>query len=386
MARRASSGTTTARWAAIVAAVASVLVVGSGQPAGASHMTVTEVRGSAYGYSCVASLFGGFFACTPPGPTPTVSLAPDASNSPQSASVTSARAGAGPATFFSSGPIAVGTAGTLGPSGSVTSSANIDNVNASGQEGFTATNLASTCTASPTGVSGSTTITGGTLHTDNGDEDPTNSIPDHPAVDVTLDANPALNTTYEGHIHIGNTTDNFRYVFNEQVVNPEGSITVNAGHQYLLGPIAVGDLILGQVVCGVTLPPQPASDLVVGDITDTPDPVPPGGTVTYSVPVTNHGSDNASGITLFSSVSRGASITGGTTDDGGTCTVVRGKTQGLSCDLGALASNESETVTITVTPRRPGTITFTSSVSAAGTDDANPSDNTATEATAVVRP
>lgn len=174
------------------------------------------------------------------------------------------------------------------------------------------------------------------------------------------------------------------HVYNEQVVNPDGSITVNAGHQYLLGPIAVGDLILGQVVCGVTVPPQPASDLVVDDITDTPDPVPPGGTVTYSVPVTNHGSDDASGITLFSSVSRGASITGGTTDDGGTCTVVRGRTTGLSCDLGALASGESETVTITVTPHRPGTITFTSSVSAAGTDDANPSDNTATEQTAVV--
>jgi len=144
----------------------------------------------------------------------------------------------------------------------VTSSANIANVNASGQENFTAGNLASSCSASETGVSGSTTITAGTLVTDNGDSDPTNSIPDHPPVTEILPASPAPNTTYAGHVHIGNMTDSFRWVFNEQTINADGSFTVNAGHQSLLGPSATGNLILGQVVCGVTAgapPPPPPS-------------------------------------------------------------------------------------------------------------------------------
>jgi len=141
----------------------------------------------------------------------------------------------------------------------VTSSTNIANVNASGQENFTAANLASSCAASETAVSsGSTTITNGTLQTDNGDDDPTNTIPDHPPVNVTLPTSPAPNTSYDGHIHIGNTTDTFRYVFNEQIRNPDGSITVNAAHQYLLGPTAVGELIVGQSVCGVTATPNVA--------------------------------------------------------------------------------------------------------------------------------
>lgn len=211
---------------------------------------VAAVNGSAYGYSCVISAVGS--TCAPRGPTPTVSLAPDASNSPQTAGAASARADSGPATIFSSGRIDVSTQGTLGPAGAVTSSTNIANVNASGQENFTASNLASTCSASETALSGSTAITGGTLDVDNGDTDPTNSIPDHPPVTVTLPARPAPNTTYEGHLHIGNTTDSFRWVFNEQILGADGSVVINAAHEFLLGPIATGELIVGRSSCGVT--------------------------------------------------------------------------------------------------------------------------------------
>ncbi len=236
---------TRARWA-----VAALVALGTFGSAPAAFADVTAVKGSAYGYSCVVSVFG--MSCSPAGPTPTVTLASDASNSPQTASAASARADAGPATIFSSGRLDISTQGTLGPTGSVTSSSSIANVNASGNENFTASNLASTCTASGTGVSGSTTITGGTLLTDNGDSDPTNTVPDHAAVTVTLPTSPVPNTTYTGHVHIGNTTDSFRYVFNEQILNLDGSLTVNAAHQYLIGPLAVGDVIIGQSVCGVT--------------------------------------------------------------------------------------------------------------------------------------
>ncbi len=241
-----------------VLALAAIVLIGVGQ--GAAQADVTGVKGSAYGYSCSVSAFGN--SCTPPGPTPTVTLAPDASNSPQTASAASARASAGPATIFSSGRLDVSTQGTTGSTGSVTSSTNIANVNASGQENFTAANLASSCTASETAVSGSTTITGGTLMTDNGDDDPTNTIPDHPSVTGTLPASPAPNTTYNGHLHIGNTTDTFRWVFNEQTLNADGSITVYAAHQRLLGPTAVGDLYIGKAECGLTATPDTTAPTV----------------------------------------------------------------------------------------------------------------------------
>ena len=200
------------------------------------------VKGSAYGYSCDVEVFGSH---SPTEPTPSVTLASDASNSPQSASVASARADAGPATIFSSGRIDVSTSGALGATGSVTSSANIANLGVVGEDNFAASRLASTCTASESGSSGSTTITGGVLVTDNGDDD-------HDRVTVTLPTNPAPNTTYEGRLRIGSRIDTFRWVFNEQTVNADGSITLNAAHEYLLGPIATGELIIGQVVCGVS--------------------------------------------------------------------------------------------------------------------------------------
>ena len=52
-----------------------------------------------------------------------------------------------------------------------------------------------------------------------------------------------------GHLHIGSVTDNFKYVFNEQLVGADGLITVNAAHEYVLGPIALGDVILGHTDC-----------------------------------------------------------------------------------------------------------------------------------------
>ena len=204
---------------------------------------VTAVRGSAYGYFASVSLFGG-----PPntrGPQPTVTLAANASNSPQTATVTSGLVQFGPAIIFSSGPITVSTQGTLGPAGSVTSTTTIQNVNTSQQEVFTATNVSSTCTATQAGVTGSTTITNGVLQTSEGNPDVEG---DETYVNIPL--NPAPNTVYTGTIEA--VGDSFQYIFNEQVVNPDGSLTVYAAHLRLLGPTAVGDLYIGKSECGVT--------------------------------------------------------------------------------------------------------------------------------------
>ena len=212
-----------------------------------SNADVTEVRGGAYGVFASVSLFGG-----PPGvrgPMPTVTLPPGGSATPITASAASLLVQFGPAILFSSGPATVSTQGTTGPAGSVTSSADIQTVNTSGQEVFTASRVQSSCTASEAGVSGTTTITGGTLQTSEGNPD----VEGDETV-VTVPTNPAPNTTFTGTIET--VGDSFRYVFNEQIVNPDGSITVNAAHLYLLGPTAVGDVIIGQSTCGVTAVPS----------------------------------------------------------------------------------------------------------------------------------
>jgi hypothetical protein len=228
-------------WAAVALALAAVSTGVGVHPATAD---VTAVRGSAFGYSTTVSLFKGPAADR--GPAPTVTLPTTGSAAPVTGSAATGDARYGPGIIFTSGPITVSTQGTTGPTGSVTSSTSIQNVNTSGQEVFTATGVTSTCTASQSGApSGSTTITGGKLQTNDGDPNVTG---DETTVDVP--ANPAPNTKISGVIN--SVGDTFEYIFNEQITNPDGSITVNAGHQRLLGPTAVGDLLFGQSVCGIT--------------------------------------------------------------------------------------------------------------------------------------
>ncbi|MDQ6615037.1 MAG: hypothetical protein M3083_09875 [Actinomycetota bacterium] len=217
--------------------VATVTVVGgffalSGQ----SYAAVTVVTGSAYGYYSNVSLFGGPFV--PKGPAPRVTLPPGGSTSGVTANAPSETAQYGPAVIFSSGSETVTTKGTPA-GGSVTSSTSI--LNAGGSP-FTASKVTSTCTAKPTAVTGSTAITSGKLVTKT-------DANGNPVTTVSIPAKPARNTTYTGTVN--NVGDSFRFVFNEQVVHPDGSVTVNAGHEYLLGPTAKGDLIFGQSVCGV---------------------------------------------------------------------------------------------------------------------------------------
>jgi len=201
--------------------------------------------GGAAGYAVPRfALLGGVPSGVPVAPTPNATLAADASNSPQTARAESASAIFGPARIFTSGPIAVRTEGSLEAGGSVRSSADIQNVNASGTEVFTASRLQSTCTASASGVTGSTTITGGVLQTSEGDPDVGGD-----ETYVTLPVHPAPNAEYPGRIET--VGDSFKYTFNEQVPNPDGSLTVYAAHLELLGPTAFGDVYIGRVDCGV---------------------------------------------------------------------------------------------------------------------------------------
>ncbi|MDQ4134218.1 MAG: hypothetical protein M3179_13700 [Actinomycetota bacterium] len=244
--------TTAPRAAALALAVAAstLMLVGGGQPASGVHRTVTEVEGSAFGCFASVGLFGG-----PPnvrGPIATATLPPGGGADTEA--TPTCNIVIGPANLFTSGPTLVETVGSTGPTGSVSSSATLAPVNTSGDEIFTASSLSGTCTASESGVVGSTTVTNGTIIL----QDPNPDTSGEPGEQiVNIPTNPAPNTTYEGTV--ANVNDNFRAAFNEQIVNPDGSLTVNAYHLYLLGPTAVGDVIAGQSVCGVTTEVAPTT-------------------------------------------------------------------------------------------------------------------------------
>lgn len=223
-------------------AVAALMALGTGMFGfvGASGADVATVTGGAYGYFTDISLFGG--ASSTRGPEPSVTLPSEGSAVPVTATVPTASAVYGPAVIFQSGPITVTTQGTTGPAGSVTSGAHIVG-HPEGPGPFLYKEITSTCTADESGAEGSTTIVGGVLETkyDADTQEPTVTEP--------VPLNPPANYERTGTIdHVG---DSYRIVFNEQVVNADGSLTVNAAHMYLLGPTAVGELIIGQSVCGV---------------------------------------------------------------------------------------------------------------------------------------
>ena len=206
----------------------------------AAAADVSAVRGGAFGHSSRVSLFGG--AATTVGPAPEVNLPAAGSSTPISASIQEGLAIHGPATILVSGPMTVTTRGTLGPTGSVTSTTDIQGVS-TGPGPFLYQRVRSSCTASESGTTGTTTINGGVVETK------LDRVTQEPVSTFTVPVNPAPNTSVTGTIdHVG---DSFKIVFNEQSKAEDGTLTVTAAHMYLQGPLAVGDLFIGQVRCGV---------------------------------------------------------------------------------------------------------------------------------------
>ncbi len=131
-----------------------------------------------------------------------------------------------------------------------------------------------------------------------------------------------------------------------------------------------------------TVQPEPVADLTV-NVTDTPDPVDTGKTLTYTYTVANAGPETTSGtfqatlpagVTLLSVVSTSGEVTVGG--------------NGVTCTFTGLANGSSFTVTVRVEVNTPGTKTATGQVQ--GTlDDPNETNNSATATTtvnAVARP
>ncbi|MDQ4132592.1 MAG: hypothetical protein M3179_05145 [Actinomycetota bacterium] len=234
------------RWKPLVALAACGLLMSvsglSSPPAGAD---AAKLRASAYGAMASVGLFGG-----PPtviGPSPVVNLPETGGNETKSQPEMIAQFG--PATIFGgryvndyvpSGELTASVEGRTGPDGFGSSSARVRNV---GPDILTADEISSTCRATEAGVNGSASIANGeiAISFDRETEEPAEKVP--------TGGSPAPNTAIEGTLtHIG---DNYRIVLNEQKTE-NGVLTVNGAHMYLLGPNAVGDLIIAQSVCGVT--------------------------------------------------------------------------------------------------------------------------------------
>ncbi|CAA9225737.1 MAG: hypothetical protein AVDCRST_MAG76-961 [uncultured Acidimicrobiales bacterium] len=244
--------------------------------AGALAVTATPAHaavGSGYGcaYKSNISLFGGPFGTQGCGTqtstyaTPN-SAAPDRSwvyGSPGSATDSDgAMAKYGPAVFLSSpydindtltntGQLKVSTSGTtnvnvsaratgLGPSPFWTSTPT-SHPNPSSPAGY----AEGRCIAYPNGTkAGSSTISKGYVDTKlDADGYPL------PGYTVAVPTAPAPNTRINFTIDNISPEEHGHMVFNEQILNPDGSITVTAAHMYAEGPIAVGDVAIGQVTC-----------------------------------------------------------------------------------------------------------------------------------------
>jgi murein DD-endopeptidase MepM/ murein hydrolase activator NlpD len=267
--------------------MAVLLALGTGgltAVAGTASAQVTSLVGGATDFVAEVSLFGGPSmprgpagtpGCDPNQPVPgvfgtrteacNISVILPAPGGSESVSDPdgSAVVRYGPGIIFSRGPATVRTEGTTGAGGSVTSTAEIQTVNATGREVFTAASLSSTCTASESGVTGSTTISGGRLQTSEGN-------PDLPGDEVWVDlpTNPTADETYPGRVET--VGDTFEYRFNEQIPNADGSLTVYAAHLALTGPTAVGHIYIGRVDCGVD--PSRTTTSLGGTTTTRPAP------------------------------------------------------------------------------------------------------------------
>jgi uncharacterized repeat protein (TIGR01451 family) len=122
----------------------------------------------------------------------------------------------------------------------------------------------------------------------------------------------------------------------------------------------------------VNAPPDDIADLQVTK-SDSPDPVLVGETVTYTVTVLNNGPDAAANVVLTDTLPAGVTFISAT--DG--AVPVNGV---LTYNVGALAAQQSRTVTIVVRADTPGQITNTASASA-DQDDPDSANNTGITAT-----
>jgi uncharacterized protein YegP (UPF0339 family) len=222
----------------------------AGKATASKASTAPKPAGGAFGYYTNVGLFGGpperrgCGQTEPPGnvrsASPQVTLPDDGSTTAiAAADEDGVIAVYGPAVILGgrypgtdtgpTGPVVVNTKGRT----SVTSSASLKSIDAGV---FTASSVRSTCTASKSGVKGSATVTNCVVVT-------ASDADGNPKSTKTVPSKPPANHKISGKNSIG---DKFRVVFNEQKKASDGTITVVGAHIYLLGPTAIGDVVIAE--------------------------------------------------------------------------------------------------------------------------------------------
>jgi hypothetical protein len=253
-----SAGTRRGRYTRVAMATVALAIGLVGAEASPAH-AASAVRGSAFGYYTNVSLFGGPYdlrgygqSSTAPAvaATPSVAL-PSTGGSVSLTDSDGSMAAYGPAVIFgwyntstqtygSSGSQTVLAQGSASGTGTVLSRSTVNNA---GPGPLVMPQIVTTCQRSGSSTVVSVQVTNGFVETStdaNGSVTSTQAIPSNPTPGLTI--NGTLN-------HIG---DSFSIVFNKQTTNADGSKTVEGAHMYLLGPTAVGDMVIASATCGVT--------------------------------------------------------------------------------------------------------------------------------------
>jgi uncharacterized repeat protein (TIGR01451 family) len=121
-------------------------------------------------------------------------------------------------------------------------------------------------------------------------------------------------------------------------------------------------------------------DLVLTKAATSPTPL--GGTVHYSLSVTNQGADPATNVEIADPAPAGISFVGATTTQG-TCSVTASL---ASCSVGTLAPGQTVTVSITAKATQVGSIVNSATATGSGGRETNATDNVAQATTEVPAP
>jgi large repetitive protein len=175
-----------------------------------------------------------------------------------------------------------------------------------------------------------------------------------------------------------------------------GTLAIGASATFTLvvhvDPIATGTIFNTATVSSTTVDPNPGNDtasaantiVVSADVavtkTDTPDPVPPGGFLTYTITVTNTGPSDTPFVVLMDTLPNGTTLLLATPSQG---SCFAGPF--VTCPIGPVADGASATITLVVfvSSAVPDGTVLTNEVSAGSPNDPNFGNNTAFATTTV---